>query len=311
MYYNKYLKYKNKYLEYKNITFIGGSRLYIDDNIAYFTNKIEEDMSFNNILNKIKDIYTVEYIFLRNCYLIKIIKNSKYTNILFALAGISTKSFMGTSTVILQNIDLLMEKFDIIYLIDYSYYSDIQKIACQKRDIMIENKCECIIANIYNPELEMNKEIARNINCIITDITLHHTKTNIHLFGKCNGAWVVMNMLYNNKNIKKYKGVYLGVPGIPIQGNNIVGLNLISEELSHVFSHINFKIGFRSDDGYEFMWRKVKLKSNTILEIIRQEVEIYKLQFGEKNIFYEDDLSPIKDKGNHEITDFFLHYILK
>jgi hypothetical protein len=311
MYY-KYLKYKNKYLNSKSVTLMGGTRLIIndDDYINQFMNKIENEPNFNSLLNKTKENYTIEYIYIRNCNLIKIIKNSECTNSLFVLAGISTKSFMGTSTVILQNIDLLISQFDIIYLIDYSYYSEMQKNACQKRDVMIENKCECITANIYNPELEMNKEIARNINCIIDDIIFHNC--DIHLLGKCNGAWVIMNMLYNNKNIKKYKSVYLGVPGIPIRENSIVGLNLISDELTHVFKHINFKIGFRSDDGYDFIWRKERMKSgNTILEIISQEVELYKTKFGEENVFFETDLSPVKDKGNHEITDIFLHNILK
>ena len=314
-FYNKYLKYKNKYIKYKNetnTTLMGGSRLIINDegDINYFKSKIEEDSNFINLLNKVNDIYNIEYIYIRNCYLIKISKNSNYTNILFAIAGISTKSFMGTSSIILNNINSLMKKFDIIYLVDYSFYSESQKIACQKRDIIIENKCECIIANIYNPELEMNKEIASNINNIINEVSIYHTNSNIHLLGKCNGAWVVINMLFNNKNIKKYKGVYLGVPGIPIQGDNIIGLNLISEELTHIFKHIDFKIGFRSDDGYEFIWRKEKLKSNTILEIITQEVEIYKNKFGDENVFYEDNFQPIKDKGNHEITDIFLEKIL-
>ena len=95
-----------------------------------------------------------------------------------------------------------------------------------------------------------------------------------------------------------------------IYDNNIIGLNLISEELTHIYKHINFKIGLRSDDGYEFIWRKEKLGNNTMLEIITQEFELYKKKFGDENVFYEDTSNPIMDKGNHEITDIFLEKIL-
>ena len=311
--YNKYLKYKNKYLNYKyNNKQKGGSQLVTndDDNIKYFINKIEEDDKFNSLLNDIKKTYTVEFIYLKNCYLIKIIKTHNYNHILFSLAGISTKSFIGTSSVILKNINLLMKKFDIIFLLDYSFYSEAQRLACQQRDIMIENKCECIKANIYNPEHTMNTTIANNI----IDIINHLQINNIYLLGKCNGAWVIINMLVNmilNKiNVKKFKGVYLGVPGIPIQKDNIIGLDLFANSLDNIYDHIDLKIGLRSDDGYEFLWRKEKFEAESISKIIDFEVELYTKIFGDKKIFYEDTKGEIKDKGNHEITYNFLEKII-
>jgi hypothetical protein len=49
-------------------------------------------------------------------HIIKITLNQDDKPVLFALAGISHKSFVGTSTVILSKLDLLKEKFKEIYL---------------------------------------------------------------------------------------------------------------------------------------------------------------------------------------------------
>jgi len=164
-------------------------------------------------------------------HLIEIELNKDDKPVLFGLAGMSHKSFIGTSKIIINKLESLKTKFSKVYLLEYASLTNDQNEACKNRDVVIqkfksdykkiyesdfpknyynkETLSKITFRRMYNPEHKMNLKIAHYINSIITKLKL----TNVHLLGKCNGAWVVSQMLLMS-NI--YKGLYLAVPGIAI-----------------------------------------------------------------------------------------------
>ena len=284
----KYCKYKNKYLKLRGIgEQIGGSIVrgeQIDDifMVSKFLSPLDDPKLFTTIKLEFncddKIIHIIKITFTNE-------KNKKNENIydentpvLFALGGISHKSFVGTSTVILSKLNLLKKKFKEIYLIEYSDFAEMQGDACNKRDIkaMEGEKDDAI----YKSELDMNKTIADYLNDIINELDIR----NVHLLGKCNGAWVVSLLLDKNE---RYKGLYLAVPGIPF---NVQNLMLINPER---LIKINFVFGWVQQDGFNFHWGK---KSN-------EEKDIYDTTIT--NIQKEKDIklkyiSKMYDTGNPE-----------
>jgi hypothetical protein len=89
----------------------------------------------------------------------------------------------------------------------------------------------------------MNTNIAKNIHEIILDLELD----NVHLLGKCNGAWIVTLLLLMDK---KYKGLYLAVPGIPY------GVESLSDLDVEIKNDIKFVFGWVQQDGFKFKWGK-------------------------------------------------------
>jgi len=245
----KYCKYKNKYLKLKENQ-LGGA-LY--DNIPKIIEETENKNILSEFLLPLLDIHykTIKLLFedektRKKIHIIKITLNQdKKKPVLFALAGISHKSFMGTSSVIIPKLQLLETKFKEVYLVEYADFSDEQDKACNKRD---ENMKKTENPNeIFKPEQDMNDNIAEFLNNIILN-NLNLNK--VHLLGKCNGAWVVTLLLTKNKI---YKGLYLAVPGIAF---NVEALKSLSVER---LEQINFVFGWDNRDGFPFKW---KMKSN-------------------------------------------------
>lgn len=292
----KYCKYKNKYLKLRGMGVqIGGSverveQIYDISMVSKFLSPLDDTNLFTTIKIEFncddKKIHVIKIIFKdeKNEY-----KYNENTPVLFALGGMSHKSFVGTSTVILSKLNLLKKKFKEIYLIEYSDFGKMQGDACNERDIKAkegENDDA-----IYQPELDMNNTIANYLNDIIID-KLHIT--NVHLLGKCNGAWVVSLLLKKNE---RCEGLYLAVPGIPFNVTNL-------EEIDKVrLLEINFVFGWVQQDALKFHWGKKSYEEKDIydstMRIIEEDKKI-KLKYKSKMYNYDAELKE-DGKNYHEI----------
>jgi hypothetical protein len=293
----KYCKYKNKYLKLRGLGVqIGGSvgRVEQIDNIS-MVSKFLSPLDDNKLFTTIKIQFNCDD---KKIHIIKITfkdekdeyKYNENTPVLFALGGISHKSFVGTSTVILSKLNLLKKKFKEIYLIEYSDFGKMQDLACTERDD-IKSKNNDNYHKIYEPELDMNNTIADYLN----DIIINELRiTNVHLLGKCNGAWVVSLLLEKHE---QYKGLYLAVPGIPFDVQN---LNIIDNAR---LSKINFVFGWVQQDAFKFHWNRKSYEEKNIYEstmrIIQKDKKI-KLKYKSKMYNYDTEL--VEDSKNyHEI----------
>lgn len=255
-YYKLYLKYKNKYINLKMNQF-GGSRDTTDD--------------MNEFLPPIIGIpYKSTKTTYDNIHIIKIVLNDDNKPPLVVVPGMSHKSFVGTSTIILNKLEVLTEKFSSIYLVEYDSFKSKQKEACDMRDILKTKG-----GDIYKPELEMNSEIAEHIHDIITRLDLK----NVHLLGKCNGAWIVTLLLMKSPI---YVGLYLAVPGIPYNIN-------VLTQLGDRLKKINFVFGWVQQDGYMFDWGRKSFEEKEIYdETMKHIEEKYKIKLLYKSIMYDN-----------------------
>jgi hypothetical protein len=284
----KYYKYKNKYKQLKIKNQLGGSLNHPDNKdelITFLGLSKSQEIEYNINGNKIS--------------IFKIILNED-TNpdypVLFALAGMSEKSFKGTSKVILDNLDLLKTKFKELYLVNYVSFTGKQNDACESRDKLKESKDT--YKKIYKPELDMNNEIADNLNQIISELKL----TNIHLLGKCNGAWVVTLLLLKNSI---YKGLYLAVPGIPF---NVKILKKLSQDR---LKEINFVFGWIKQDGYRFNWNRASFEEKDVYDETMKIIEDNnRIKLKYQSIMHDNghDEDP---KIYHEIFPELLNAIIK
>ena len=110
---------------------------------------------------------------------------------------------------------------------------------------------------IFQPEFDLNKELAFEVNIIIQKFL--PDKTNIHLLGKCAGGGIAIKMFAEYANI--YQALYLGVPASP---NNV-------EEVD--FNNRKIIIAWDARDAYPFTWGK----SN-------QECSSYEKTLASKNV---------------------------
>ena len=248
--YSKYIKYKNKYINLQNkinLQQTGGSAL------ASGTSELNETKEFLNL----KESEEIKYIPIKtkytfsgkDIYLINIELNKDEDKpVLFMLAGVSHNSFVKSSSILLNKLDVLKNKFKNIYIIEYASFSDDQGKACTLRDRLNElNKTK---DDIYKPELDMNSEIANNVHHIIEDLRL----TDVHLLGKCNGAWITLLLLSKSPI---YNALYLAVPGIP---SSVEILKTIDEER---LKTIKFIFGWTQQDGFEFHWKTTETNAKT------------------------------------------------
>jgi hypothetical protein len=285
IYKNKYLKYKNKYIKLKIGNQFGGALNIIDntnnrDTLIEFLAPIPHEIIPPKI-NKIT--YNINGNII---HIVKIILNTDDKPVLFALAGISHKSFIGTSAVILSKLDLLKKKFKELYLVEYESFREKQDNACSIRDSC--RKTSEDIYEIYKPELDMNNEIADNLNEIILNLGL----TNVHLLGKCNGAWVVSLLLIKNAI---YKGLYLAVPGIPFN------VNILNELTEDRLKEINFVFGWIRQDGYKFNWNRQSFQEKEVYDRTMEAIQKEKgIKIKYKTKMY-DNKRDEDEKIYHEI----------
>jgi hypothetical protein len=226
--------------------------------------------------------------------------------VLFMLAGVSEKSFKKSSKILLEKLDVLTNKFKNIYLIQYSSFGDDQISACQKRDeIDKKNQSNKTKDDIYKPELDMNSEIADNVHNIIKSLGL----TDVHLLGKCNGAWITILLLL--KSIR-YIALYLAVPGIPL---SVEILKTIPEDR---LKTIKFIFGWVQQDGFVFNWKNaetnIPIKSYQEKERYDKDIKDIEddldIKLDYTSIMY-DNGGPEDDRLNHEIDPRMIDEISK
>jgi len=277
----KYLKYKNKYLNLQ-------------------TQKEAED--YGKTLPTILDLkgwkinqFNVEY--KGETLTFNIIKysfeESEDKPVLFAMAGISSKSFSNSAQVIVSNIEKLRGKFSSVYMINYDPLKQYQIKACGTYDklkvgksILRKDLSDKELNVIYKDEIDLNLEIASIMNeIIINKLGLK----DVHLLGKCNGGFVA-TQLVTMSNI--YKALYLAVPGSPI---HIQPLKKLSPER---LKEIIFIFGWNDNDDYKF---------NFIPES-RMEKDIYDYEMKQLgDINYKSYMFP--DGNGHEINKNFIDKI--
>jgi len=175
-----------------------------------------------------------------------------------------------------------------------------QNGACSRRNIIKNNNEN--YHNIYQPELDMNNTIADYLNdIIINELNIK----NVHLLGKCNGAWVVSLLLEKHE---QYKGLYLAVPGIPFDVQN---LNTIDNAR---LSKINFVFGWVQQDAFKFHWDRKSYEEKDIyddrMKIIQKDDKKIKLKYKSKMYNYDTELGE-DSKNYHEIFPTMLDDIVK
>jgi pimeloyl-ACP methyl ester carboxylesterase len=307
--YNKYIKYKNKYINLQNkinLQQIGGSALDSSTvgldagsesesfDIKKFFNLTNDELKITKympIITKYMPIITKYTTRDRDIYFTNIQLNKDETKpVLFMLAGLSSSSFANSSYILLDKLDVLQRKFKNIYMIQYASFKDDQTKACDLRDTLKDD--------IYSPELRMNSVIANDVHNIIKSLDL----INVHLLGKCNGAWITMLLLTLDPI---YKALYLAVPGIPSSVDILKSIDPIR------LQEIKFIFGWTQQDGYIYHWN---IKSNQ--EKARYDENIGKIQ-DEKNItldyksFMYDNGGPENSKNAHEIYPDMIDEISK
>ena len=303
--YYKYVKYKKKYLKLR-MDLSGGTLTEMDTvPPAEFTFVI--DIRYESSIKKYKTEDDKDF-FLVNIKL----NEDQGKPVLFALAGISDTSFKKTTKVILAKLDELATKFSELYLLQYASFTSEQKSACSARDEVKDTikkdfeitdddqiyKDDSNKLRLYTPELKMNEKIADHIHDLIKN---NLGLTNVHLLGKCNGAWVVTLLLLKDAI---YKGLYLGVPGIAF---SVDELRKIQKER---LEQINFIFGWVSQDAFPFKW------GDSNQEKERYDKMICDIE-GEKNITmkyksYMHDNGGIEDiRSQHEIYPEFIDKIVE
>jgi len=321
--YSKYIKYKNKYINLQNkinIQQTGGSALASggsdasdasDTSLAIGISESFDAKTFFGLTTfdetkyiPIKTRYTFNG---KDIHLFNIELNKDEDKpVLFMLAGVSEKSFKKSSKILLEKLDVLTNKFKNIYLIQYSSFGDDQISACQKRDeIDKKNQSNKTKDDIYKPELDMNSEIADNVHNIMMTLGL----TDVHLLGKCNGAWITILLLLKST---RYIALYLAVPGIPL---SVEILETIPEDR---LKTIKFIFGWTQQDGFVFNWKNaetnIPIKSYQEKERYDKDIKDIEddldIKLDYTSIMY-DNGGPEDDRLNHEIDPRMIDEISK
>jgi hypothetical protein len=301
--YSKYIKYKNKYINLQNkinIQQTGGSAL-----ASGGADIKTEPINAKTFLG-LTESDEIKYIPIKTTYKTSDGKDINLINIelnkdedkpvLFMLAGVSRNSFQKSSKILLDKLDVLQNKFKNIYIIEYSSFGDDQISACQLRDRLDEsNESKKSKDDIYKPESDMNSKIADSVHDIIMSLGL----TDVHLLGKCNGAWITILLLLKSTI---YDALYLAVPGIPLSVEILKTIDITRLQT------IKFIFGWVQQDGFVFNWKNTdtntKIKSyqekeryDANIRKIEDELDI-KLDYT--SIMYDNNKEE-HDKIHHEI----------
>jgi len=290
-YQNKYLKYKTKYLTLKAQQTGGGW---------------EDAEEYGKTVPTVLDLtgwkinqYTVEY--KKDTLTFNIIKYSfdepgddaEYKPVLFAMAGVSSRSFSNSAKVIVDNIEKLRKKFSSVYMINYDPLKDYQNTACgtykklkeEEKSMLRKDLSSEELGIIYKDEIDLNIEIASIMNKIITeDLKLK----NVHLLGKCNGGFVCLELV-SMSDI--YNALYLAVPGSPI---HIQPLTKLSTER---LENIDFMFGWNDNDDYKFNFTP---ESRMEKDVYDSEMEKLRKLKKLSHLSYKSYMFP--DGNGHEIN---------
>lgn len=324
-YYQKYLKYKSKYLSLKNIKQNGGSDLSNIESITEanlkeylmtpnFTGKSDGlfSESETNILSdydskllkiKVKSLKTILHDVemdvtgdsIINVSQVNLDEITEDKPVLVVFAGVSKKSSLGTARIIFSKLSELKNKYKSILIIEYSIFSNWQTNAC----VNIRDKIIPSDSQRFDGELVMNQTIANISDEILDKLGF----VNIHLLGKCNGGWVVLEMLLKEKDseLSKYNALFLAVPGIPFGIQELRNIN------PDKLKTIRFLFGWTKQDGFNFVgWNKLSYQ-----EVERYRNQLVELGLNSSEIVKEYDVEGEIDKSNnHEVHPNMIDDIL-
>lgn len=304
--YYKYTKYKKKYLKLK-MNQLGGTieNIHMEEDDFRFSDIPFSDITYETTINKYRTDDGKIF------FLVKIkLNDDKDKPVLFGMAGISKNSFKGTATVILKKLDELATKFSELYLLQYASFDKDQNDACSARDeakTLIKEKTGFVDDQIYKnddyredlytPELEMNSKIADHIHEMIISLGLK----NVHLLGKCNGAWVVTLLLLKDDI---YKGLYLVVPGIAF------GVNKLLDISTDRLGQISFIFGWVIQDAFPFKWGVSNQEKDRYDKMISYIEEEKKITIKYKSYMFDNGKEEDK-KLHHEIYPEFIDIIVE
>jgi hypothetical protein len=331
-YRKKYIKYKSKYLSLKNANFQlkvdnnqfgGGWEDATDFGKACNDSKSEKpkfprdvdfsaDWKINKYMISTKDILTFKNLKLGKTedelkfeVIRKTFESDGDKPVLFVMAGISTNSLCGTAEVLVRNHESLRGKFKEIYIINNNSfkayqddacqtYRDVRKKALNKETILRTELTKEELNDIYDGEIRLAKEIAQMVHKIITE---ELKLTNVHVFGKCAGGEIALNLVCHSDI---YKALYLAVPG---SVRHITPLYDISPKR---LESMHFIFGWNENDDYAFNWNG---RSSTEKEVYDEEMgkleakkkiginyESYMFRPGNKNPEGKDDGHQPPDK---------------
>lgn len=192
----------------------------------------------------------------------------------------------------------LQLKFKNIYIIDCDSYKSNQIDACGIRDNQYKKNKN--LDKIYGPEEKMNDEIAINIDIIVNKLNLN----NIHLLGKCNGAWITTLLLL--KNLAIYKALYLAVPAIPFDI-----YSYMSQIENEYLINIKFIFAWNRQDAFPFHWNIVSHEEKERYDANINQIEFESnIKLNYKSFMYDNNL--LEDpKKYHEIPLEMITEIIK
>ena len=216
---------------------------------------------------------------------------------LFVISGMSHNSYLGVANVIFEQLNELLNVFSNIYLIEYDDFKKFQAHVFSDATDKI-NKGETDYNIIYDEPLKLNLEIIEFINYIAKDLGLN----NIHVLGKCNGAWIAAYLITYNII---YKGLYLAVPGIPF------GLKILDSLPNDRFLEINFAFGWVKQDAYKYHWQIIsydeKNRYDKDMNDIIEKKQIKKTFISNMYNFN----TPEHEKNNHKLHPDLVTDIIK
>ena len=194
---NKYLKYKTKYLTLRSLQIGGGWKDAEEYGKTLPTSLDLKGWKLKEFDALYKD-ETLTFNIIK--YSFEEFEESGYKPVLFAMAGISSKSFSNSAQVIVGNIEKLRGKFSSVYMINYDPLKQYQNKACESYDKIKADKKSMLrkdlsskeLGVIYKDEIDLNIEIASIMNEIITSKL---ELKNVHLLGKCNGGFVALELV--------------------------------------------------------------------------------------------------------------------
>jgi hypothetical protein len=245
----------------------------------------------------------------KKIYIIKIVLNDEGDKpVLFALAGMSHKSFLGTSNIIISKLDDLATKFKEIYLLEYDSFTDDQKHAFKVQKKLIDDAGQenfekmsiedKLNGGFFEPVFETNNKIAQLTKDIINNLEL----SNIHLLGKCNGAGIVTILITNDPD--KYKGLYLAVPGISSSVQNLEKID------SDKLDDINFVFGWTKQDAYNYIWGLKSFEEKDRYDNIMQRIIAKNNNIKYHSEMYDNNCQP-HESDYHEIYPHMIDLIIE
>ena len=231
-----------------------------------------------NIITLLIELYIIQYcsfltvivsfMIIFGLYSFVIYNNIKPT--LVVMAGVSSKSFLKTTNIIMSKMEELTKKYDMIHIINWNCFKDEQTAYCNTTSML-----QKVVS-----EKEFYNQVAVFVDSLINELNL----TNVHFLGKCAGAGVGIRLVCF---YLKYKALYLASPSSP---------NSLEPLLKYRSGHIVIKMAWNEDDMFEFNWHK-KVVS-------KDEKERYEDILKQHNIHYESYM--FGEGYGHEIHPDFL-----